>query len=196
MAKDQPDPPPADAAELRRRADQDPYLDAAVEMMLIEWSGVLPELDQGVKAIVARVARIDSRIRVATAAVLRRHALLDNEFRLLAGLMRGGPPYRRSPSELAPRYVPVTSGGLTGIAHRLERRGLIRRVAHGSDQRVVLIELTREGRALARQAMEGFAEVEQRLLGGLSKAEREEGNLFLRKLLRSIEQSILSSYPE
>ena len=112
MAKDQPDETPAKAlAELRRKADQDPYLDAAVEMMLIEWSDALPGLDQGVKAIVARIARIDSRIRTATAAVLREHALLDNEFRLLAGLMRSGAPYRRSPSELAPRYVPVTSGG-------------------------------------------------------------------------------------
>jgi DNA-binding MarR family transcriptional regulator len=177
---------------LRRMADADPYLDAAVEMMLIEWSSVLPDLDLGVRAIAARIARIDSRIKRATAAVLQRHSLLDNEFRLLAGLMRGGAPYRRSPSELMPRYVPVTSGGLTGVINRLERRGLVRRVAHPIDQRVVLVEATREGRGVARRAMAEFAGMERSLIGRLSADELAQGNEFLGKLLRSIEQAMPS----
>ncbi len=180
---------------LRERADDDPFLDAAVEMILIEWSGVLPDLDPSVKAIAARIARIDGRLKAATSAVLQRYELLENEFRLLAGLMRSGAPYRRSPSELMPRYVPVTSGGLTGVINRLERRGLVRRVAHDSDQRVVLVEATREGRALARKAMADFSEVERRLIGSLSREELERGNAFLRKLLQSIEQAMLADSP-
>ncbi len=174
-------------------SSHDTYLDAVVDRITAEWTSVLPDLDPNVRAIAARIARIDKRIRTATSAILQRHALLDNEFRLLAGLMRSGAPYRRSPSELAPRYVPVTSGGLTGVINRLEQRRLVRRSSHDSDQRVVLVELTREGRVLARKAMADFAAVEQRLIGALSQDELDRGNAFLRRLLRTIEQATPSS---
>ena len=144
---------------LRRQADHDPFLDAAVELILVEWSGVLPDIDLNARGIAARIARIDSRIKTATSTALQRHGLLENEFRLLAGLMRSGAPYRRSPSELTPRYVPVSSGGLTGVINRLERRGLVRRVAHATDARGVLVEATKEGRAMAKAAMAEFAEI-------------------------------------
>jgi len=171
-------------------AGHDQRLDAAVDALVEEWSSVIPALDQDVRAIAARIARIDDRLRSRTAHVLKTFELSDNEFRLLAGLLRSGAPYRCAPTDLAGRYVPVTSGGLTGLARKLEQRGLIRRAAHPIDQRSMLIELTDAGRDLALTTMAAFADVEQTLMEGLTQADLARGNSFLRKLLHSIEKAL------
>ncbi|HWW63726.1 MAG TPA: MarR family transcriptional regulator [Sphingomonadaceae bacterium] len=171
-------------------ASSDHRLDSAVERLVEEWASVLPSLDRDVRAIAARIARIDDRLRACTAGVLKEAGLADSEFRLLAGLLRSGPPYRRSPSDLAPRFVPVTSGGLTGIANRLEKRGLVARMLHPTDQRSVLIELTTAGKTLALATMEEFAAVEQTLLGGVSQTDRTKINAFLKKMLHAIEAKL------
>ncbi len=164
-------------------------LDSAVDTLVGEWAEVIPALDRDVRAVAARIARADDRLRARSAAVLGEAGLSENEFRLLAGLLRMGAPHRCAPTEIAGRYVPVTSGGLTGLARRLEIRGLIRRVSHHRDQRSVLVELTDEGLRLARTTMARFAEAESAAMRGLSPAELARGSRFLRKLLHSIEQS-------
>lgn len=164
--------------------------DAAVDRLVEEWASVIPALDVDARAMAARIARIDDRLRAATARMLKQLDLSDNEFRLLAGVMRLGPPYRCAPTDLAGRYVPITSGGLTGLARRLEGRGLISRVSHEHDHRSLLIELTDSGRNLALEAMSRCAAMEQDLMAGLSRHERTVGNALLGKLLRSIEAAL------
>ena len=191
--KEKPTPPAATntvGVAALKAASEEVRLDSAVVRLVEEWGNVLPQIDRDVRAISARVARIDDRLRTCTAAILKRSGLSDNEFRLLAGLMRSGPPYRHAPTELAGRYVPVTSGGLTGLANRLEKRGLIRRVSHPSDLRSTLIELTADGEALARQTMAEFSEAEEALMSRLSNADRVRANAFLQKLLHSIEAAL------
>ncbi|MCW2387571.1 DNA-binding MarR family transcriptional regulator [Sphingobium sp. B11D3B] len=186
-----PDSTPSSQSLAHLRAESEAHrLDAAVDALVGEWQAVIPALDADVRAIAARVARIDDRLRAETAAVLKASGLSDNEFRLLAGLMRIGAPYRAAPTDLAGRYVPVTSGGLTGLARRLEQRGLIRRVSHASDQRSLLVELTHDGIALAGRTMAAFTATEQRLMGSLSQADRQRCNAILRKLLHSIEAAL------
>ncbi|MCW2369080.1 MarR family winged helix-turn-helix transcriptional regulator [Sphingobium sp. B11D3D] len=186
-----PDSTPSSQSLAHLRAESEAHrLDAAVDALIGEWQAVIPALDSDVRAIAARVARIDDRLRAETAAVLKASGLSDNEFRLLAGLMRIGAPYRAAPTDLAGRYVPVTSGGLTGLARRLEQRGLIRRVSHASDQRSLLIELTPDGIALAGQTMAAFTATEQLLMGSLTQADRQRCNAILRKLLHSIEAAL------
>jgi DNA-binding MarR family transcriptional regulator len=165
-------------------------LDAAVDLLVGEWADAVPGLDTDVRAISARIARIDDRLRERKDAVLAKLGLSDNEFRLLAGLIRIGPPHRCAPRDLAGRYVPVTSGGLTGISRKLQQRGLIDRVAHPHDQRSVPIALTREGEARARDAMAQVAAAEEELMAGLTAAQRQRGNDLLRKLLHSIERAL------
>ncbi len=168
-------------------------LDSAVDRLVTEWRGVVPTLDQDVRAIVARIARIDDRLRANTAIVLKEAGLSDNEFRLLAALLRIGKPHRASPTDIAGRYVPVTSGGLTGLARRLETRNLIRRVSHPSDQRSLLIELTKDGYNLAFDTMKKLADIEQALMRKLTQQDLRRGNVFLQKLLHSIEAALPSS---
>ncbi len=165
-------------------------LDSAVDRLVREWDSVVPTLDKDVRAIVARVARIDDRMRSMTAIILKEAGLSDNEFRLLAALLRIGKPHRASPTDIAGHYVPVTSGGLTGLARRLESRKLIKRVSHPSDQRSLLIELTQGGYELAFDTMKKVADVEQALMKKLTQQDLRRGNVFLQKLLHSIEAAL------
>ena len=63
---------------------EDHRLDSAVERLVEEWASVVPSLDRDVRAIAARIARIDDRLRARIATVLKRAGLSDSEFRLLA----------------------------------------------------------------------------------------------------------------
>jgi len=55
------------------------------------------------------------------------------------------------PSQIA-RHILVKSSTVTGIVDRLEQKGLVQRVRNSRDRRVINIELTEKGRALARNA--------------------------------------------
>ena len=60
------------------------------------------------------------------------------------------------------------SSTLTNVLDRLERRGLLRRVARAGDRRAVQIDLTKEGRAAAAAVRQAIDDIEQAALGGLS----------------------------
>ncbi|MFC4079496.1 MarR family winged helix-turn-helix transcriptional regulator [Amycolatopsis samaneae] len=72
------------------------------------------------------------------------------EYSVLALLGEAGPNGMRM-SELAERRV-MSTGGLTRLADRLERRGLVRRQRSDADGRGFEMTLTGEGRALLRKA--------------------------------------------
>jgi DNA-binding MarR family transcriptional regulator len=55
------------------------------------------------------------------------------------------------PSQIA-RHILVKSSTVTGIVDRLEQKGLVQRVRNSRDRRVINIELTDKGRALAQHA--------------------------------------------
>ncbi len=72
---------------------------------------------------------------------------------------------------------------VTGIADRLEKRGLVRRDAAGSDRRVKFLVPTQGGEEL-RQALEAALLETSPFMAGLSSAERRT----LRRLLIKINQ--------
>ncbi len=182
-------PAPNEAAALAR-ASHEHLRDAAVEALVQEWADVVPGIDGEVRSIAARIARISDHLRSGAGRILEELGLNDNEFRLLAGLMRIGPPHYCPPGELAGRYVPVTSGGMTGIINRLESRRLIARLPHARDGRSFQLQLTPEGEACARSAMERLAAMEAVAMSRLDASARAAGNAFLGSLLRSIEATI------
>jgi DNA-binding MarR family transcriptional regulator len=61
---------------------------------------------------------------------------------LVLGQLRDHGPM--SPSELGERLI-VTRATVTGLLDSLERRGLVRRSAHPTDRRSLVVELTPEG---------------------------------------------------
>jgi DNA-binding MarR family transcriptional regulator len=102
-------------------------------------------------------------------------------------MRRAGTPYRLTPTELARRRM-MTSGGMTPVIDRLERRRLVARGPNPDDRRGSLVELTEARREVVDEAMALHAGAEQRLVAGLDDAEREQLAALLRKLLLSVER--------
>ena len=78
----------------------------------------------------------------------RRRKVADlsaSAFQILAVVEGAGQPL--PPHVIADRLL-VTSGTMTSLLDTLERRGLIRRVAHPSDRRKLLIDITDDARAI------------------------------------------------
>jgi DNA-binding MarR family transcriptional regulator len=164
----------------------EPYGEEVIDRIVAEWASVLPGDDRAAREITASVLRIATLIEKETQRVLAHYGLLDTEFRLLGGLRRAGPPFCRSPSELSPRYVPVTSGGMTGVIDRLARRRLVRRLTNPTDGRGILVELTADGRVLIERVMASVAERQALLVHGLGEEpDRRQAASLLRRLLRA-----------
>ena len=172
----------------------EPLDEAVIDRIVAEWQAVVPQQDAAAREITAAAARIATLLQKDTQRVLMQFDLRDTEFRLLGGLRRAGPPFSRSPSELSPRYVPVTSGGLTGVINRLVRRKLVRRLGHPRDGRGVLVELTASGRSLIETAMAAVAARQARIVVGLSAAQRRQAARLLRRLLRAANAAFGASH--
>ena len=75
-----------------------------------------------------------------------------------------------SPSQIA-RYILVNSSTMTGIIDRLEQKGLVRRLRISSDRRIITIELTKNGVALAENAP---PPIQWKIVEGLNKVSDRE----------------------
>ena len=75
-------------------------------------------------------------------------------------------PYRLTPTELA-RHM-MTSGGMTALLDRVERKGFVARSPNPADRRGNLVGLTDDGLRVIDEAMAVHADVEHRLVAGLA----------------------------
>ncbi|MBS0343014.1 MAG: MarR family transcriptional regulator [Proteobacteria bacterium] len=66
----------------------------------------------------------------------------------------------------------IAAPNLTVILDRLDRRGLVRRVRSETDRRAQHVQLTAKGRTLTRKATQAAEQMEDALLGQLSRAEQ------------------------
>jgi DNA-binding MarR family transcriptional regulator len=92
------------------------------------------------------------------------------EYSVLRLLARAGPTQPLSPSRLAEQVV-RTTGAMTKILDRLERRGYLERVPDPSDRRALLVGLTAEGLELSEKASAAYTVVRSRALDGLAAGE-------------------------
>ena len=67
------------------------------------------------------------------------------------------------------RLLGYDSGAMTRLLDRIEKKGLIRRVANPEDRRSFLLELTPESRAVFPQAKKRVRAVFKRLLAGIDE---------------------------
>ncbi|ABG04248.1 transcriptional regulator, MarR family [Rubrobacter xylanophilus DSM 9941] len=92
---------------------------------------------------------------------------------------------RLSPNQVAP-LLGTDTAGVTRLLDRLEGKGLVRRRRHPSDRRSVVIELTREGRALVPRLPPVFGRVSGQLLAGFSEKEMLQLTALLQRMLRNL----------
>ena len=76
-------------------------------------------------------------------------------------------------------------GAMTRMLDRLERRGLVRRVAHPNDRRTSNLELTPEGKAVYPKLRASAMKVVNRFLDGFSQQEARELEGYLLRMLEN-----------
>jgi DNA-binding MarR family transcriptional regulator len=161
--------------------------DDHVDRVVKQWAAVRPDLDTAPMAVLARLGRATAYADAQINDGLSAFGLSRASWDVLASLRRSGEPYRLSPTALY-RGLMRTSGAMTHRLARLQKAGLIRRLADPGDSRSRLVELTPKGLALVDRIAPVHLENERRLLSPLRASEQRELAALLKTLLTSLEQ--------
>ena len=159
-------------------------LEDEIDRIVDQWNRERPDVDASPTHVLQRITRLSLLQEVSFARVFSRHGLTWGEYLVLAALRRAGPPYRMNPTTLYGSVI-LSSGGMTKRLDRLERAGLVERLPDPDDRRGRLVGLTDHGHVVVDAALLDHLENEQRLLGALAPAERDQLAGLLRKLLLS-----------
>lgn len=101
---------------------------------------------------------------------LRRHQLNSTEFGVLSVLYKRGD----TPLQQIGDQILITSGSVTYVIDKLEKRGLIERIACPTDRRVTYASLTEDGKALMDVVYPQHIEIFKDIYGPLSDEETEQ----------------------
>jgi DNA-binding MarR family transcriptional regulator len=146
------------------------------------WAREIPNLDRTTEGVVERIGNLHKDLDESMAETLAEFELDRRSFHLLGRLRSYGPPYRRSPGQLA-GDMRLSSGAMTNRLDRMEEAGFIRRLPDPNDRRGQLIEPTEKGHAAWDRTVVTQAERERRIASVLSEREREQLHRLLRKLM-------------
>src|SRR6478735_11807456 len=150
------------------------------------WQDARPDIDTTALRVTGRLARIGGHLARRQEAVFERFGLNRGEAGALSALRLSGPAHQLSPTRLG-KGLMLSSTGVTSRIDRLERRGLVRRLADPDDRRGVIIELTDEGRDVVDEAVAAVTISDRQLLERLDPQELEQLEGLLRKLLGGLE---------
>jgi len=109
---------------------------------------------------------------------IRTLGIIQSDFRVLEALLHKGP----LPVNTLGPLVQLTSGSISVAVDRLEEKELVKRQADKEDRRKVIVLLTAKGRTLIEKAFAVHAEAMEKATDGLSKPERAEVIVLLKKL--------------
>ena len=157
-----------------------------VDEILAQWKKERPDIDASPMSILGRVARLHKYFQKSLSEVFAEYGLNPGEFDVLATLRRNGAPYQLTPTELYNSMM-VASGTMTNRVDKLEKMGLVERLADKRDRRSTLISLTDQGCKLIELAVTAHVENGHRLLQDLEKAEIDNLAKLMRQLLISLE---------
>jgi DNA-binding MarR family transcriptional regulator len=158
----------------------------AVSAIVAQWHTEAPDLDVSALEVLGRMHRSYLRYQSSLNALFESFGINTASFDVLAALRRSGKPYRMTSGQLATSSL-VTTGGITLRLDRLEGAGLVKRIREGHDRRVVFAQLTPKGVRLIDEVAKVHFENENKLLSGLTDAERKRLSALLQKLEASIE---------
>jgi DNA-binding MarR family transcriptional regulator len=155
-----------------------------LDEMLIVWAREIPDLNSLTEGIVERIQILAKAFDRSLDETLTQYGLDRRSYHLLGRLRSYGPPYRRSPGQLA-ADMRLSSGAMTNRLDRMEAAGLIRRLPDPSDRRGTLVEPTEAGNATWDRTTGTQARREAMIAAVLEPAEAEELHRLLRRLMRA-----------
>jgi DNA-binding MarR family transcriptional regulator len=97
----------------------------------------------------------------------KKHHLSASQLNCLIALYENGP---LPPSQIA-KHMLVESSTVTGVVDRLQEKGFVERLRDSPDRRVITVQLTNTGKALAKNAP---PPIQQKILDGLTNLSQEE----------------------
>jgi MarR family 2-MHQ and catechol resistance regulon transcriptional repressor len=100
---------------------------------------------------------------------IKRIGLHPTEFALLEVIYHKGP----QPIQKIGEKILITSGNMTYVADKLEKKGLVERQRHPKDRRITLLKLTKRGRDIMKETFPKHFEHIQAMMNGLTEAEKE-----------------------
>ncbi len=148
------------------------------------WAREIPDLNSLTEGIVERIQILAKSFDRSLEETLTEFGLDHRSYHLLGRLRSYGPPYRRSPGQLA-TDMRLSSGAMTNRLDRMEAAGLIRRLPDPNDRRGTLIEPTEMGNATWDRTSGTQARREAKIAAVLELSEREELHSLLRRLMRA-----------
>lgn len=167
--------------------DPEDLLTDRAERAKRQWQREMPEVAEELTPMVLlgrlnEAAQLMSRDYLAPAYA--EIGLKTGEFDVLATLVRSGPPYKLSPTELY-RSTMMSSGGMTARVDKLEKAGLVDRCPHPEDRRALSVCLNEKGLKLVKDMIPGYVKVQAEAIDGLTENEQEQLAGLLQKLIRS-----------
>jgi DNA-binding MarR family transcriptional regulator len=103
---------------------------------------------------------------------------------LVLGLLRDA-DQPCSPNYISDRLI-VSRATVTGVLDTLAKRGLVRREAHPTDRRMVLVHLTKDGSRMADKVRARVHRAEAEWMGSLGERERAQLTELLGKVQRHL----------
>ena len=129
-----------------------------------------PGADHRATACVINLLRTENLVSHRLSAALRPYDLTPATFNVLMILRGAGEAL--CPWQIGERLL-VTRGTVTGLLDSLEKRGLITRVPHADDRRMLTIEISPAAEELLDELLPGFFAGEVEMMGALGAREKE-----------------------
>lgn len=124
------------------------------------------------------LTRASEALHAHARAHIAEHGLTETEFAILEALYHKGPLLLGD----VQKKILISSGGVTFVIDKLEKRGLVRRTLSATDRRARYAELTDEGHELIARIFPGHAEALRHAMAGLGLADQRAVTALLKTL--------------
>lgn len=116
---------------------------------------------------------------------IRKHGLNRTEFGVLELLYHKGP----QPLQQIGEKVLMSSGNITYVVDKLEKKQVVRRRASTEDRRLIYAELTDQGKQFVKESFPAHTEAIEGAVNGLTAEEKQLASRLLKKLGRYAQEN-------
>lgn len=148
---------------------------------LESWSRLRPDLEPYAMCFMDRFIEI--------AKVITKSDVYDSEMNVLTALYRSGSPYQLQPAILM-KSVALSSGAMTALLNRLEKKELIIRLNDTNDGRISLASLTPEGISVIDNILLQRIEKADEIVSIFDDFEKRQFSQFLKKMLGYLDEQV------